>query len=589
MLIQSNSPNYLWGEALLAATYLYNRTPHKALGFKTPYEVYFDIKPNISNIRTWGSQAYYHTNKYQTKLSPRKEEAIIVGYNEYNHYKLWDYNKFKCLWSRDVTICENSFRSGQPKTSPIKLSNNYYYNNNNDPIELESQNRGDNLNRYQNKVQTRGETSRIASNPNHRIEVQIPKIYNIEDTILYNYIGSINKTNNNRFLLTTSVLTEPTSYDEAIQGPEREQWSLACQKEVEELEKQETYDIIDTPPNITPIRGRWVFKKKPIIDPNNNKGYITNSDKTIRYKARWVIQGFNQKLGVDFLETFSTTCRTETWHLLLIIAINKGWRVIQYDVKNAFVHANIDADIYTILPIGVYSKNMNTSKCCHLKKALYGLKQSPRLWYQYLSKILAKFGFRVFPYDEGIYINSKSKCILICHVDDILVLHKDLSYIYNIIAKISNYIKIEEIGTVSMFLGNNISIDYLNKTLYIDQKAYTEKLLRKFEIYENPSYKPTKIPGEPGLKLRKNTTSASPSDITNFQKQIGSLLYLALKTRPDITFPTIYCARYMSNPSKDHFIALKRIWNYLLATPKIGVIYNCQGNDLFLKGYCDAD
>ena len=45
----------------------------------------------------------------------------------------------------------------------------------------------------------------------------------------------------------------------------------------------------------------------------------------------------------------------------------------------------------------------------------------------------------------------------------------------------------------------------------------------------------------------------------------------------------------MLNPSKDHFIALKRIWNYLLATPKIGVIYNCQGNDLFLKGYCDAD
>lgn len=224
-----------------------------------------------------------------------------------------------------------------------------------------------------------------------------------------------------------------------------------------------------------------------------------------------------------------------------------------------------------------------------MKKALYGLKQSPRLWYQFLSKILAKFGFRVFPYDEGIYINSESQCILICHVDDILALHKDLSYIQNLIAKISNFIKIEEIGVVSMFLGNNITIDYLNKTLYIDQKAYTEKLLRKFEIYGNPSYKPTKIPGEPGLKLKKNATSASPSDINDFQKQIGSLLYLALKTRPDITFPTIYCARYMSNPSKDHFIALKRIWNYLLATPKIGVIYNCLGNDLFLKGYSDAD
>ena len=224
-----------------------------------------------------------------------------------------------------------------------------------------------------------------------------------------------------------------------------------------------------------------------------------------------------------------------------------------------------------------------------MKKALYGLKQSPRLWYQYLSKILTKFEFRVFPYDEGIYINSNSKCILICHVDDILVLHKSLSYIYDIIAKISYYIKIEEIGVVSMFLGNNINIDYHTKTLYIDQKAYTEKLLSKFSIYGNPSYKPTKIPGEPGLKLRKNTTSASPSDINQYQKQIGSLLYLALKTRPDITFATIYCARYMSNPSKDHFSALNRIWKYLLATPNIGVIYNCQGNDLFLKGYSDAD
>ena len=593
MLIQSNSPNYLWGEALNAATYLYNRTPHKSLGYKTPYEVYYGIKPNISNIRTWGSQAYYHTNTYRTKLSPRKEEAIIVGYNEYNHYKLWDYNRRQCLWSRDVTISENSFRPGQPKPNPLEPINFSGSNTENstitDPIELESQNRDDDLIRHQNnKVITRGEASRIASDPNHKIEVQIPKtlLYNIDDTILYNYIGSINKTNNNnRFILTTSLLTEPNSYHEAVNSPEKDQWQKACISEVEELEKQETYDIIDTPPNITPIKGRWVFKKKPIIDPK--KGYITNSDQTIRYKARWVIQGFHQKLGVDFLETFSTTCRTETWHLLLIIAINKGWRVIQYDVKNAFVHAKIDADIYTILPIGVYSNN--ASKCCHLKKALYGLKQSPRLWYQYLSKILAKFDFRVFPYDEGIYINSNSKCILICHVDDILVLHENLSYIYNIIAKISNYIKIEEIGIVSMFLGNNITIDYPTKTLYIDQKAYTEKLLSKFSIYGNPSYKPTKIPGKPGLKLRKNTTSASPSDINQYQKQIGSLLYLALKTRPELPLATIYCARYMSNPSKDHFIALNRIWKYLLATPNIGVIYNCLGNDLFLKGYSDAD
>ena len=61
-----------------------------------------------------------------------------------------------------------------------------------------------------------------------------------------------------------------------------------------------------------------------MINPSNKEHYITNSNKTIRYKATWVIQGFHQKLGVDFLETFSTTCRTEIWHMLLIIAINNS-------------------------------------------------------------------------------------------------------------------------------------------------------------------------------------------------------------------------------------------------------------------------
>ena len=206
---------------------------------------------------------------------------------------------------------------------------------------------------------------------------------------------------------------------------------------MKELEKQETYDIINisdlsSKPNI--LRGRWVFKKKPIVDPNSTKSsHITNSNKTIRYKARWVIQGFHQKFRIDFLETFSTTCRTETWHMLLIIAINKGWHIIQYDVTNAFVHADIDADIYTILPIGVYN---NPNKVCYLNKALYGLKQSPRLWNKYLKEVLETLDFRVFPYNEGVYINKNTKAILIYHIDDILVLHSDINYIRKLAKKI---------------------------------------------------------------------------------------------------------------------------------------------------------
>lgn len=608
LLFNSNAPIYLWGEAIMASVYLYNRTPHKSIQYMTPYELYYNRKPDITNIRIWGSVSYYNTNIQKSKLSPRQEKAILIGYSDHNHYRLWDFQNHKPIWSRDVTILEGKFLRPKginsdgmdiPQDQDILKEN-------------KSRNQSDSMTNEQ-RPNTRSYQRLISAMPNHRVEVQIPQtkyhninnhtlpdveednraLYTISDTILKDYISSLDKRKTvAEFLLTTSTNDEPNTLQEALNSPEKDEWIRACHAEIAELERQNTYDIVDIPNNIQPIRGRWVFKKKPIRDPNSiQKGHITNSDQTIRYKARWVIQGFRQILGIDFLETFSTTCRTETWHMILIIAVNKGWHIIQYDVKNAFVHADIDSNIYTILPTGVYDDKSPKyrNKACYLRKALYGLKQAPRLWYKYLTKALHKLGFHVFPYDEGVFINKTAACIIICHVDDILIIHQDLAYIKEISNKAQEYIKIEEIGSVSTFLGNDISINYQTKTLSINQENYITKLLTKFSIYNNNNYKPVQIPGDPGVKLKKNTSQASDHDINIYQKQIGSLLYLALKTRPDITFAVNNCARYMSNPNKDHFNALNKIWKYLLFYPKLGLIYNCQGDNLILKGYCDSD
>jgi hypothetical protein len=140
---------------------------------------------------------------------------------------------------------------------------------------------------------------------------------------------------------------------------------------------------------------------------------------------------------------------------------------------------------------------------------------------------------------------------------------------------------------VATFLGNNISINYKDKTLFIHQGIYTKKLLKKFSIYN--LYKPILIPGEPGIKLRKSTSQASKYDINKYQKQIGSILYLALKTRPNITFSTTNYARYISNPNNEYFNALNRIWKYLLKYLELGLIYNYNRNDLFIKGYSNSN
>ena len=88
------------------------------------------------------------------------------------------------------------------------------------------------------------------------------------------------------------------------------------------------------------------------------------------------------------------------------------------------------------------------------------------------------------------------------HVDDILFIHSDIIYIQEIAQKANQYIKLEEIGKISTFLGNNITIDYISKEIYIDQKDYTKKLLNKFDIYNR--FKPSQTLGEAGVRLKKN-------------------------------------------------------------------------------------
>ena len=156
------------------------------------------------------------------------------------------------------------------------------------------------------------------------------------------------------------------------------------------------------------------------------------------------------------METFSTVCRPETYTILLIIAVNKGWLIYSYDVKNAFLHSEIDYEIYMKLPSYLYRDPKYKNKVAKLKKAIYGLKQAPLLWYKYLSGVLKNAGFIVCPYDEGVFIHPEFQITFICHVDDIIVLGPDKSEIDFIINKLSKHINLDFQGELTSFLGNDI-------------------------------------------------------------------------------------------------------------------------------------
>ena len=109
----------------------------------------------------------------------------------------------------------------------------------------------------------------------------------------------------------------------------------------------------------------------------------------LQYKARWVAKGFQQKLGVDFGETFANTVTPTTYRLLLAIAANNDWEIEQWDVKSAYPNATLHDEVYIQQPTGFEDPD-NPKLVCHCLKALYGLKQAAREWQLFLRGLLGK-------------------------------------------------------------------------------------------------------------------------------------------------------------------------------------------------------
>ncbi|MCI19300.1 retrovirus-related pol polyprotein from transposon TNT 1-94, partial [Trifolium medium] len=156
--------------------------------------------------------------------------------------------------------------------------------------------------------------------------------------------------------------TEPHTYAEACKS---EQWKNAMNAELEALAKNQTWIYVDLPPNVKPIGSKWVYKIKHRAD-----GSIE------RYKARLVAKGYNQIEGLDFFDTFSPVAKLSTVRILLAIASIKNWHLHQLDVNNAFLHGELQEDVYMAIPDGVTCPKPN--QVCKLVKSLYGLKQASR-------------------------------------------------------------------------------------------------------------------------------------------------------------------------------------------------------------------
>ena len=212
---------------------------------------------------------------------------------------------------------------------------------------------------------------------------------------------------------------------------------------MEALLKNKTWDLVPLLEGKKMVESKWVFSIKHKVDRSIE-----------RYKERLVAKGYTQTYGVDYQEIFSPVAKLNTVRVLLSLATNLDWPLHQLDVKNAFLHGNLEEEVYMDIPPG-YTATSKTEVVCKLQRALYGLKQSPRAWFGQFSLAMKKYGFQQSNSNHTLFLNHQLGKVtaLIVYVDDMIITRNDPKEILRLLKQLDTEFEMKNLGGLKYFLG----------------------------------------------------------------------------------------------------------------------------------------
>lgn len=365
---------------------------------------------------------------------------------------------------------------------------------------------------------------------------------------------------------------EPKTYKQAVRCEENIKWKNAMTEEISSIERNNTWELVDLPPNKNVIGCRWVFKAKPGASHH-------------QYKARLVAQGFNQKFGVDYDEVFAPVAMDSSFRLLMSEVGVKNLTVRQFDIKSAFLNGKLEEEIYMKQPPGFESEKY-PNKVLKLRKSLYGLKQAANTWNKALNKVLTDLGFSSNPADLCLYSRRRQKndiCHVLIHVDDILIASNNPHTIQRVADSIGKHFEIKDLGIAKHYLGMNIFRDK-NNDVFINQSQYIDSIVSDASLQDS---KVSKFPIDPGY-YKINDSQRLPSN-EEYRRLIGKLLYLSTHSRPDITASVCILSQKVSNPTQTDLNEVKRVIKYLKATRDLKLRLSDKKKASELKIFTDSD
>jgi hypothetical protein len=501
------------------------------------------------------------------KFAPRSEKCLFIGYPQgQKGWKVFNLETHEFIVSRDVIFYEHIFPYASPNERMCEVQNEQRFNivsqqddeeetmlqdhiieiertpihdatdegaeeSSGERAEVQSEGVTQNIieiSSGEEEVQSEGETQNVLEEtelpprtrqPSVRLKDHYCHAANINPSCkTSNSISSLGKvypiSNFNSFIYYSqkhlaylAALTsneEPTSYSQAMKHHE---WREAMAKELKALEENETWELTTLPKGRKAVGCKWVYKIK----------YKANGE-IEKYKARLVAKGFTQVEGEDYGETFAPVAKMTTIRCLLTVAVARGWELHQMDVSNAFLHGELDEEVYMNIPQGY--KALKEGLVGRLKKSLYGLKQASRNWYFKLSQALLSYSFKECQADHSLftYTDGSTFIAILVYVDDLVIAGNDSFDCAKFKEYLSNCFHMKDLSVLKYFLGLELARG--SSGMFMCQQKYTLDILDECGML---ACKPSNFPMEQNHRLAL-ATGPSFSDPSKYRRLVGRLI-----------------------------------------------------------------
>jgi hypothetical protein len=586
-------------EALKTSAHILNLAPTKSAP-NTPHEMWTGKKPSLNYLRVWGCPAEARIfNPQLKKLDPKMVTCFFVGYphrgkgyrfycpghttkyvetrqavffedNEVNEIRKIDLEEKRVcapspIIQKVVLPMQRRITSNvetEPHSSGPQPDGDPETNDNANP-------EGEENHQSDNEEDPHNNDAPPPPSPVRRSHRERRKAIS-DDYITYmsEDVDDIGK------------VEDPTSYKEAIKSLNSSKWQIAMEDELKSMSSNDVWDLVEVPNDAKRVGSKWIYKTK--YDP---KGNIE------RFKARLVAKGFTQREGIDYKETFSPVSSKDSFRIVMALVAHFDLELHQMDVKTAFLNGDLDEDVYMTQPEGFVVEGKE-HLACRLKKSIYGLKQASRQWYLKFDKIIRTFGFTENVKDNCIYVKFKGSrfTILVLYVDDILLACSDKDMLHETKNFLSSNFDMKDLGEASYVLGIEIHRDRSKGVLGLSQKAYFERVLKKFNMHKCSGSPAPVVKGDKfgTFQCPRNQIETDQMKSVPYASVVGSIMYAQVCTRPDLAFITGMLGRFQSNPGLDHWKAAKKVLRYMQETKGYMLTYR-RSDNLQVVGYSDSD